>query len=182
MKNAKIGAAVLSGYVLGRTKKAKLALSLGALLAGSRIKPGQLGKVMEESPFLSNVSQQVRTELAGASKAAATSVLTAKADSLADALHERTAGLREKTHAEREQGPDEEREQGRDEEADREHREKRRGDGHRGARQEGTAGQEKKSHHRGSGHEGGEPRKQRTAGAQGPPKSGSARSRRPDDG
>ncbi|MBC7267921.1 MAG: ABC transporter substrate-binding protein [Streptomyces sp.] len=94
MNNAKIGAAVLGGYVLGRTKKGKLAISLGAMLAGSRVRPGQFGKALD-SPFLHNITGQVRTELSEAGKAAAGSVLTAKADHLADALHERTAGLRD---------------------------------------------------------------------------------------
>jgi hypothetical protein len=98
MKNAKIGTAVLGGYVLGRTKKAKLAIGLGALLAGSRIRPGQLGKTLQGSPFVNTLTKQVRTELTDAGKAAATSVLTAKADSLADRLHERTVGLQEKAH------------------------------------------------------------------------------------
>ncbi|MDX2784495.1 ABC transporter substrate-binding protein, partial [Streptomyces caniscabiei] len=95
MNNATMGAAVLGGYLLGRTKKAKLALGLGALLAGSQVRPGQLGKALD-APFLSDLTRQVRTELAGASKAAATSVLSSKADHLAGALHERTAGLRER--------------------------------------------------------------------------------------
>ncbi|MCA6093257.1 ABC transporter substrate-binding protein [Streptomyces sp. SCA3-4] len=96
MNNAKIGAAVLGGYVLGRTKKAKLAIGLGTLLAGSRVKPGQLGKTLAQSPFLGNVNEQVRKELLSAGKAAATSVLTAKAEHLADSLHDRTTGMREK--------------------------------------------------------------------------------------
>ncbi|MEV5240026.1 ABC transporter substrate-binding protein [Streptomyces cinnamoneus] len=96
MNNAKMGAAVLGGYVLGRTKKAKLAIGLGTLLAGSRVKPGQLGKTLAQSPFLSNVNDQVRKELLSAGKAAATSVLTAKAEHFADSLHERTTGMREK--------------------------------------------------------------------------------------
>lgn len=96
MSNAKLGAAVLGGYLLGRTKKGKLALSLGAALAGSRIRPGQVGKLFQDSPFLGHLSKQVRTELADAGKAATTAVLTAKADNLADALHERTEGLHAK--------------------------------------------------------------------------------------
>ncbi|MFI2431777.1 ABC transporter substrate-binding protein [Streptomyces sp. NPDC018693] len=96
MNNTKIGAALLGGYVLGRTKKAKFALSLGALLAGSRVRPGELGKVVQRSPFLNTITHQVRSELTGAGKAAATSVMTAKAGSLADALHERTVRMQEK--------------------------------------------------------------------------------------
>ncbi|HLL36661.1 MAG TPA: ABC transporter substrate-binding protein [Streptomyces sp.] len=103
MKNAKIGAALLGGYVLGRTKKGKAAIGLGAMLAGSRINPAQVGKTLQESPFVHTLTRQIRTELTGAGKAAATSVLTAKADSVANALHERTTGLREKTHTAEEQ-------------------------------------------------------------------------------
>ncbi|CAL9343373.1 ABC transporter substrate-binding protein [Streptomyces sp. enrichment culture] len=106
MDNAKIGTALLGGYLLGRTKKARLALGLGALLAGSRIRPDQIGRTLQQSPFLKDVTRQVRSELAGASKAAATSVMTAKADNLADALHKRTAGLRDKAYGPA--GPDEE--------------------------------------------------------------------------
>lgn len=101
MNNATIGAAVLGGYLLGRTKKAKLALGVGALLAGSKVRPGQLGEALD-SPFLSNVTHQVRTELTEASKAAASSVLTAKADSLARTLHDRTAELRKRAQGESE--------------------------------------------------------------------------------
>ncbi|MFE6621691.1 ABC transporter substrate-binding protein [Streptomyces sp. NPDC057740] len=96
MNNARIGTALLGGYVLGRTKKAKLAIGLGALLAGSRIKPGQVGKALQDSPFLHTLTDQVRNELTDAGKAAATTVLSAKADNLADALHQRTEGLRER--------------------------------------------------------------------------------------
>ncbi|MGI5526267.1 ABC transporter substrate-binding protein [Streptomyces syringium] len=96
MDNAKMGAAVLGGYMLGRTKKAKVALGLGALLAGSQVKPGQLGRTLARSPFVSGINEQVRKELLSAGKAAATSVITAKAEHLADSLHDRTAGLQEK--------------------------------------------------------------------------------------
>ncbi|MGV9451263.1 ABC transporter substrate-binding protein [Streptomyces sp. NPDC003635] len=107
MNNAKIGAAFLGGYVLGRTKRAKLALGLGAALAGSRVNPAQLGKTLQGSPFVNTLTKQVRTELTGAGKAAATSVLTAKADHLADALHDRTSGLREKGRAAEDEEPEE---------------------------------------------------------------------------
>ncbi|MEU6093435.1 ABC transporter substrate-binding protein [Streptomyces sp. NPDC047079] len=200
MKNAKLGAAVLAGYLLGRTKKAKLALSLGAMVAGSRVKPGQLGKLLEDSPLLGNVSEQVRTELAGASKTAATTLLSAKAENLADALHERTAGLRERPRgggaADRERkGRDEGEPEGRDE-GEREDEEKDvdrdeereegegRGEGRRGGARKSqasrTAGREK-TQRRGSD-QGGEPRRKKAPAAQSRAKSGSTRSRRPDDG
>ncbi|MEY9991503.1 cobalamin biosynthesis protein CobT [Streptomyces sp. V4I8] len=109
MDNAKIGTALLGGYLLGRTKKAKLAISLGALLAGSRIKPGQVGKALQESPFVHTLTDQVRSELTGVGKAAATTVLSSKADHLAETLHQRTAGLRGEAEepGERDTGRDE---------------------------------------------------------------------------
>ncbi|MGW5663756.1 hypothetical protein ACWEWG_27325 [Streptomyces sp. NPDC003758] len=166
MNNAKIGAAVLGGYLLGRTKKGKLALSLGAAMAGSRMRPGQVGKLLQDSPVLGNVSKQVRGELASAGKAAATTVLSAKAESLADALHERTAGLKERTHGEGGRGRHEE---ARDEEdADEE------GDRDEGGRDDGSR-RERRS---GAGEEPGH----RSEGREKRAKSGSARSRRPDDG
>lgn len=204
MNNAKIGAAVLGGYVLGRTKKAKLALSLGALMAGSRIKPGQVVKAVQDSPFLGHLTQQVRTELTGAGKAAATSVLTAKADSLADTIHQRTTALHERAHPHAEDaGTDESDEAyeadtedtededepraGREEDDEREAgrgRSERRGD--ESGRSEGRA---KKAERRGpdEDEDQGESRGRRPAGrtadAEGRSRSGSAaRARRPDDG
>ncbi|GHJ99024.1 hypothetical protein SY2F82_08220 [Streptomyces sp. Y2F8-2] len=161
MNNAKIGAAVLGGYLLGRTKKGKLALSLGAAMAGSRMRPGQVGKLLQDSPVLGNVSKQVRGELASAGKAAATTVLSAKAESLADALHERTEGLKERTHGEGGRGRHEEArdEEGADEEGDRD-------EGRRRERRSGA----------------GEEPGRRSEGRGKKAKSGSARPRRPDDG
>ncbi|KUO21008.1 hypothetical protein [Streptomyces dysideae] len=210
MNNAKIGAAVVGGYVLGRTKKAKLAFGLGALLAGSRVRPGQLGKALD-TPFLSGVRRQVRTELTDASKAAASSVLTAKADSLADVLHERTAGLQEKAHGEAEhdraeEGREEEpraEEREEDEPADEERqaaeerqteeprseeepqneeepRSEKRPSQARRAPARRSEGREK-TQHRGSAQEG-EPGKRKTTAAQSRAKSGTSRSRRQDDG
>lgn len=166
MNNAKIGAAVLGGYVLGRTKKAKLALSLGAMLAGSRIKPGQVAKVLQESPFLSNVSKQVRSELAGAGKDAATAVLSAKADSLADALHERTAGLHERAHPDGERDQDEGNEEENEEE---ENAQEARQD----EESQGSQGRGRSAQHRGSAQKD-EPRRKRTTVGRSRSKSDSA--------
>ncbi|MGW2691346.1 hypothetical protein [Streptomyces sp. NPDC001296] len=180
MINPKIAAAVLAGYLLGRTRKAKLALSLGAMLAGSRVKPDQLGKLLQDSPLVGNVSEQVRTELAEAGKTAATTLLTSKAESLADALHERTSGLKEQAS-----GEDEE-----DGEEDEGERGEGRGEGRRtGARKSQASrntARQKKAQARAPG-QGGEARKKKAPAkkaspAQGRAKSGSARSRRPDDG
>ncbi|WP_418960664.1 hypothetical protein [Streptomyces tritici] len=108
MHNAKIGTALIGGYVLGRTKKGKLALGLAMAMAGSRIKPGEIRGALARSPLLSNVNQQVRGELVGAGKAAATTVLNAKAERLADTLHQRTADLRNGSQEGAQEGSEEE--------------------------------------------------------------------------
>ncbi|MFD7280336.1 hypothetical protein ACFV80_25585 [Streptomyces sp. NPDC059862] len=119
MNNAKIGTALIGGYVLGRRRKARVALGLALAMAARRAKGGDLAKAL--TPVLGNLNRQVRTELTSASKAAASSVLNAQADHLADTLHERTLGLQGKRD---EREPREEREAvERDEEEPREARE-----------------------------------------------------------
>ncbi|MFJ6519995.1 hypothetical protein ACIQJ4_17330 [Streptomyces filamentosus] len=114
MDSAKIGTALIGGYVLGRTKKAKLALGLAMALAGSRVKPGQLGKSLAHSPFLSSVNEQVRGELMTAGKAAATTVLNARAGRLADTLHDRAEELRGEKQDEPEEKDEHEEKDGKD--------------------------------------------------------------------
>ncbi|WP_405774397.1 hypothetical protein [Streptomyces sp. NBC_00859] len=93
--NGKIGVALVGGYLLGRTKKAKLAIGLGMFLAGKKLSldPAQLGRMVADSPVLGSLNSQVRKELVEATKSAATSALTKRATGLADSLHERTLGL-----------------------------------------------------------------------------------------
>ncbi|MGW9047207.1 hypothetical protein ACWGQL_32355 [Streptomyces lydicus] len=97
MNNAKIGVALAGGYVLGRTKKAKLAIGLGMYLAGKKLNldPKQLGKLVANSPVLGPLNDQVRRELVDATKSAATTALTQRMSGLADSLHERTLDLRD---------------------------------------------------------------------------------------
>ncbi|GAA1170832.1 hypothetical protein GCM10009654_30050 [Streptomyces hebeiensis] len=97
MTNAKIGVALVGGYALGRTKKAKLAIGLGMFLAGRKLSvdPRQLGRLVADSPFLSSLNDQARRELVDATKSAATSALTRRVSGLADSLHERTLDLGE---------------------------------------------------------------------------------------
>ncbi|MCL6302788.1 hypothetical protein [Streptomyces kronopolitis] len=95
MTNAKIGVALVGGYVLGRTKKAKMAIGLGMYLAGKRLNldPRQLGKLVANSPVLGPLNDQIRGELVDATKSAATSALTQRMSTLTDSLHERTLAL-----------------------------------------------------------------------------------------
>ncbi|MFC5170359.1 hypothetical protein [Streptomyces mutomycini] len=93
--NAKIGAALVGGYLLGRTKKAKLAIGFGMFLAGKKLSldPKQLGRMLADSPVLGSLNDQVRKELVGATRTAATNALTQRATGLADSLHKRTLEL-----------------------------------------------------------------------------------------
>ncbi|MFI9076580.1 hypothetical protein ACIGW8_08745 [Streptomyces sioyaensis] len=95
MSNAKIGVALVGGYVLGRTKKAKLAIGLGMYLAGKRLPldPKQLGKLVANSPVLGALHDQVRSELVDATKSAVSTALTQRMSALTDSLHERTLEL-----------------------------------------------------------------------------------------
>ncbi|MFF4481336.1 hypothetical protein ACFY1A_30690 [Streptomyces sp. NPDC001520] len=106
MTNGKITVAIVGGYLLGRTKKAKLAFGLGMLLAGKKITldPQQLKKSLAGMPLLSGLNGQVRQELVDATRQAATKAVSDRVGGLADSLHERTALLR----GESEEGRDEE--------------------------------------------------------------------------
>lgn len=99
--NAKIGAALVGGYLLGRTKKAKLAIGFGMFLAGKKLSldPKQLGRMLAESPLLGTVNDQVRKELVGATKTAAANALTQRATGLADSLRKRTLDLEDPSGA-----------------------------------------------------------------------------------
>jgi hypothetical protein len=99
--NAKIGAALVGGYLLGRTKKAKLAIGFGMFLAGKKLSldPRQLGRMLADSPLVGGLNDQVRKELVGATKTAATNALTQRATGLADSLHKRTLELEDPSGA-----------------------------------------------------------------------------------
>ncbi|WP_181765113.1 hypothetical protein [Streptomyces albidus (ex Kaewkla and Franco 2022)] len=95
MNNSKIGLAVVGGYFLGRTKKAKLAIGLGMVLAGKKLNlnPQQILKTLSNSPVVGELSGQVRKELVDGTKSALTSAVTQRANHLADSLHERTLDM-----------------------------------------------------------------------------------------
>ncbi|MER7812243.1 hypothetical protein [Streptomyces sp900116325] len=93
--NGKIGLALVGGYLLGRTKKAKMAIGFGLFLAGKKIPLDlrELSRVVSKSPVWGALHDQVRTELIDATKSAATSALTRRVSGMTDSLHERTLAL-----------------------------------------------------------------------------------------
>ncbi|WP_225802749.1 hypothetical protein [Streptomyces sp. NK15101] len=94
-KNVRIGAALVGGYLLGRTRKARLALGFGLFLAGRRLDldPRRIGRALAASPLVGGLNDQVRKELVEATKSAATEALTKRAEGLADSLNRRTRAL-----------------------------------------------------------------------------------------
>ena len=97
--NSKIALGVAGGYLLGRTKKMKLALSLGGLLIGQKIptnprellKQGQ--KLVQGNEDLSQIDEMVRGKLLEAARAAALATLSSRMNSVSDSIRERTGGL-----------------------------------------------------------------------------------------
>lgn len=94
-----MAAAVAGGYLLGRTKKAKLAFAVGSYLVGKRVglSPGQLlGQGLgglQRAPQFQELTEQVRGELLTAGRAAVTAAANRRLTGLADTLRDRTEAL-----------------------------------------------------------------------------------------
>lgn len=94
MTNAKIGVAVVGGYMLGRTKKAKLALGLGMFLAGKKFAlDGDALRKALNSPVIGELNGQVREQIVDATRSAAKDALTKRVGGIADSLHQRSLAL-----------------------------------------------------------------------------------------
>lgn len=97
-KNAVLVAAA-GGYLLGRTKKAKLALVLGSLVAGRRLglDPQELlrkgVRKVAGTPQFEELSEQIRGELTTAARSAVRAVADRRIDTFTDSLRQRTARL-----------------------------------------------------------------------------------------
>ncbi|MBB5158538.1 hypothetical protein [Saccharopolyspora phatthalungensis] len=95
-----IALAVGIGYVLGRSRKMKLAIMVGAMMAGRRLPldPRDLlaqgSKLLGGSPELKKLTDDARDRLLDAAKTAAIAAATNKIDSIGDNLTKRAAGLR----------------------------------------------------------------------------------------
>jgi hypothetical protein len=97
-EQTKVTTAVLAGYVLGRTKQGKRALRLAMWLGGGS--GGVASNLAQQAktglvanPALAALLTQVRGPLADAARKAVTSAVENRANSLADALQNRTASL-----------------------------------------------------------------------------------------
>ncbi|MFE3518924.1 histone protein [Streptomyces sp. NPDC059166] len=99
---AALASGLAGGYVLGRTKKGKLALSVAMFLAGRNIslEPRQLAaqavRRLGEMPQVAGVQKQIRAEGVDAARGAVTAVANRGVGSLADAIGKRALDLRSK--------------------------------------------------------------------------------------
>ncbi|MEV8407974.1 hypothetical protein AB0R12_19795 [Streptomyces niveus] len=100
-KKVCVAAAMAAGYVLGRTKKGKLALGLAALVAGQQIpmNPRELviltARKLAENPTVAPLVEQARGEVLGAGRSALSATANRRLEAVADALQQRTEALLE---------------------------------------------------------------------------------------
>ncbi|PWI14324.1 DNA primase [Streptomyces sp. Act143] len=101
MNRVGLGLAVGAGYVLGRTKKLKMAFAVGTLVAGKRMQlsPRALADLvsgqLRNNPQFKEIGDQLREDLRGVGKAASGAMVERQIDALADRLHGRTAQVRD---------------------------------------------------------------------------------------
>jgi hypothetical protein len=101
MNRVGLGLAVGAGYVLGRTKKMKLAFAVGTLVAGKRMHlspravTDMVSQQLQNNPQFKEIGDQLREDLRGVGGAASGALVERRLDALADRLHGRTAEMRE---------------------------------------------------------------------------------------
>ncbi|MEU0575768.1 DNA primase [Streptomyces griseoincarnatus] len=100
MNRTGLGLAIGAGYLLGRTKKLKMALAVGGLVAGKKLNLSPravadlVSQQLRDNPQFKELGDQLRGELQGVGKAASGALVERQISSLADRLHGRTAEVR----------------------------------------------------------------------------------------
>ncbi|WP_314175318.1 hypothetical protein [Streptomyces winkii] len=107
---AALAASVAAGYLLGRRRKAKLAMAVAAFLVSKRlqVKPQELlaagaGK-LGDSPQLSQLAEQMRGEVLTVGREALRAAADRRLGSFADALADRTRSLNQILEAAQDEG------------------------------------------------------------------------------
>ncbi|WGD39594.1 DNA primase [Streptomyces cathayae] len=101
MNRTALGLAIGAGYLLGRTKKLKMAVAVGGLVAGKKLNLGprmitdMVSTQLQKNPQFKELGDQLRGDLRGAGKAASGALVERQLDSLADKLHGRTTEMRD---------------------------------------------------------------------------------------
>ncbi|MFE0096554.1 hypothetical protein ACFWZO_21375, partial [Streptomyces sp. NPDC059015] len=99
-----VGLAVGAGYVLGRTRKAKLALAVGTVVVcrrlglGPRALVGVITHPFRGNPQFKEIGYQLREDLNGVGSAAVGAVVNRQLNGLADRLRERTLDVRDRVY------------------------------------------------------------------------------------
>ncbi|MGW7645716.1 DNA primase [Streptomyces bobili] len=101
MNRVGLGLAIGAGYLLGRTKKMKLAFAVGSMVAGKRLNltPRALADVvsqqLKDNPQFKEIGDELRQDLRGVGKAASGAMVERQMNALADRLHSRTGQVRD---------------------------------------------------------------------------------------
>ncbi|MEU6680213.1 DNA primase [Streptomyces sp. NPDC046925] len=97
-----LGLAVGAGYLLGRTKKLKLAIAVGTVVAGKKLQLSPKAVLdlartqLENNPQFKEIGGQLREDFRGVGKAATGAILERLMEGLAGKLHSSTAGVRDR--------------------------------------------------------------------------------------
>ncbi|WP_330260130.1 DNA primase [Streptomyces murinus] len=125
MNRTALGLAIGAGYFLGRTRKLKMAIAVGSLVAGKKLNlgPGALADLarrqLRDNPQFKEIGDQLRTDLRGVGKAASGAMVERQMSTLADRLHDRTAQVRGELPGAPAEDADDESDDGRADEAGR---------------------------------------------------------------
>ncbi|MFD3736074.1 DNA primase, partial [Streptomyces sp. NPDC058632] len=101
MNRVGLGLAVGAGYLLGRTRKLKLAVAVGTMVAGKKMNltPKGIAELvttqLQHNPQFKEIGDQLRTDFRGMGKAASGALVERQIGTLADRLHGRTAQVRD---------------------------------------------------------------------------------------
>ncbi|MFE0515475.1 DNA primase [Streptomyces sp. NPDC058964] len=112
MNRIGLGLALGAGYVLGRTKKMKMALALGSVVAGKRLHLSPrmvtdlVSKQLQDNPQFKEIGEQLRDDLRGVGKAASGAMVERQMEALADRLHGRTSEVRDQLEGLGDTGPE----------------------------------------------------------------------------
>jgi hypothetical protein len=101
MNRVGLGLAIGAGYLLGRTKKLKMAMAVGGLVAGKKmnLSPRMVADLVQQqlrnNPQFKEIGDQLRQDLRGVGKAASGAMVERQLDAVANRLHGRTAQVRD---------------------------------------------------------------------------------------
>ncbi|MHB9757373.1 DNA primase [Streptomyces sp. BYX5S] len=102
MNRATLGLAVGAGYLLGRTKKLKLAFAVGTMVAGKKLQLSPKAVLdlvrtqLDNNPQFKELGGQLREDFRGVGKAATGAILERQIEGLAGRLQNSTAGIRDR--------------------------------------------------------------------------------------